>query len=105
MTMTQEHHHAAAPVVCDEELWTKPWVFCKNEPERCYGLIDKATWQDPVTRFGACSAIVAAHSQQNSTPTRLCTLSPQLANMCVKLARWSNEDIPFILCKAVGHPD
>jgi hypothetical protein len=105
MTMAQEHHHAAAPVVRDEELWTKPWVFCKNEPERCYGVIDKATWQDPGTRFGACSAIVAAHSQQNSTPTRLCTLSPQLANMCVKLARWSNEDIPFILCKAAGHPD
>jgi hypothetical protein len=105
MAMAQEHHHAAAPVVRDEEVWTEPWVFCRNEPERCYGVIDKATWQDPTTRFGACSAIIAAHSQQNSTPTRFCTLSPQLANLCVKLARWSNEDIPFILCKAAGHPD
>jgi hypothetical protein len=25
--------------------------------------------------------------------------------LCVKLARWSNEDIPFILCQAGGHPD
>jgi hypothetical protein len=105
MTMAQEHHHAAAPVVRDEELWTKPWVFCKNQPDRCYGVIDKATWQDPATRFDACRAIIATHSQQNSTPTRFCTLSPQLANLCVKLARWSNEDIPFILCKAAGHPD
>jgi hypothetical protein len=105
MTMAQEHHHAAAPVVRDEELWTKPWVFCKNQPDRCYGVIDKATWQDPGTRFDACKAIIATHSQQNSTPTRFCTLSPQLANLCVKLARWSNEDIPFILCKAAGHPD
>jgi hypothetical protein len=105
MTMAQEHHHASAPVVRDEELWTKPWVFCKNQPDRCYGVIDKATWQDPTTRFDACKAIIATHSQQNSTPTRFCTLSPQLANLCVKLARWSNEDIPFILCKAAGHPD
>ena len=105
MTLAQAHHHAAAPLVRDEELWTRPWVFCKNQPERCYGVIDKAVWQDPSTRFDACSAIIAAHSQQNSTPTRLCTLSPQLANLCVKLARWSNEDVPFILCKAAGHPE
>ena len=105
MTMAQEHHHAAAPVVRDEELWTRPWVFCKNQPDRCYGVIDRATWQDPSTRFDACKAVIATHSQQNSTPTRFCTLSPQLANLCVKLARWSNEDIPFILCKAAGHPD
>jgi len=105
MTMAREHHHAAAPVVRDEELWTKPWVFCKNQPDRCYGVIDRETWQDPATRFDACKAVIATHSQQNSTPTRFCTLSPQLANLCVKLARWSNEDIPFILCKAAGHPD
>jgi hypothetical protein len=43
MTMAQEHHHASAPVVRDEELWTKPWVFCKNQPDRCYGVIDKDT--------------------------------------------------------------
>ena len=23
----------------------------------------------------------------------------------MKLARWSNKDIPFMLCKAAGHPD
>jgi len=103
--MAQEHHHAAAPVVRDAELWTEPWVFCRNQPDRCSGVIDQSTWQDPATRFGACSAIIAAHSQQNSTPTRFCTLSPQLANLCVKLARWSVEDVPFILCKAAGHPD
>jgi len=105
MSMAQEHHHAAAPVVRDEEVWTKPWVFCNNQPDRCAGVIDKATWQNPDTRFDACKAIIATHSQQNSTPTRICTLSPQLANLCVKLAGWSNEDIPFILCKAAGHPD
>ena len=105
MTVAKEHHHASAPAVRDEELWTKPWVFCKNQPDRCYGVIDKATWQDPATRFDACKAIIATHSQQNSTPTKFCTLSPQLANLCVKLERWSVEDIPFILCKAAGHPD
>jgi hypothetical protein len=105
LRIAQEHHHAMAPVVRDDELWTKPWVFCRNQPDRCDGLIDKATWQDPDTRFDACRAIIATHSQQNSTPTRICTLSPQLSNLCVKLARWSNEDIPFILCKAAGHPD
>jgi hypothetical protein len=103
--IAREHHHAMAPVVRDEELWTKPWVFCSNQPDRCEGVIEKSTWQDPATRFDACQAIVAAHSQQNSTPTRICTLSPQLSNLCVKLARWSNEDVPFILCKAAGHPD
>ena len=105
MSTAQEHHHASAPVVRDEELWTKPWVFCKNQPDRCDGVIDKATWQNPDTRFDACKTIIATHAQQNSTPTRFCTLSPQLANLCVKLARWSNEDVPFILCKAAGHPD
>lgn len=105
MGIAQDHHHAMAPVVSDEELWTKPWVFCRNQPDRCAGVIDKATWQDPATRFDACKAIIAAHSQQNSTPTRFCTLSPQLANLCVKLERWSVEDIPYILCKAAGHPD
>ena len=104
-SMAQEHHHASAPVVRDEELWAQPWAFCSNQPDRCAGLIDKGTWQDPATRFGACSAVIAEHSQQNSTPTRFCTLSPQLASLCVKLARWSNEDVPFILCKAAGHPD
>ena len=104
MAVAQEHHHAAAPVVRDEELWAEPWVFCFNQPDRCAGVIDKSTWQDPLSRFGACSALIAAHSQQNSTPTRFCTLSPQLAGLCVKLARWSVEDVPFILCKAAGHP-
>jgi hypothetical protein len=103
--IARDHHHAMAPVVRDEELWAKPWVFCSNQPDRCDGVIDKSTWQDPATRFDACKAILATHSQQNSTPTRICTLSPQLSNLCVKLARWSNEDIPFILCKAAGHPD
>lgn len=105
MSVAREHHHAMAPVVRDEELWAKPWVFCSNQPDRCAGVIDKPTWQDPTTRFDACKAIVATHSQQNSTATRFCTLSPQLANLCVKLERWSVEDIPFILCKAAGHPD
>jgi len=105
LATAKQHHHATAPSVRDDELWAKPWVFCKNQPDRCYGLIDKRTWQDPDTRFDACRSIVADHSQQNSTPTRFCTLSPQLSNLCVKLARWSVEDIPFILCKAAGHPD
>jgi hypothetical protein len=43
VTMAQEHHHAAAPVVRDEGLWMQPWVFCKNQPERCYGVINRAT--------------------------------------------------------------
>ena len=105
LNLSRAHQHSTSPSVRDDDLWLRPWVFCKfnNGSATCHGSITKEEWKDPTRRAGACTREMLQGNQAENKPIRLCDLSEEMQALCVNLGTW-NSKIEYILCKAAGHP-
>ena len=104
LNLSISHQHSIPPTVHDDDLWNEPWVFCKrnNNLTSCAGVISKEEWVNPTLRSGACSREMINGNNEERKPIRLCDLSEEMQDLCVKLGTW-NSKIEYILCKAAGH--
>ena len=93
--------------ISDENLWTRPWVFCENasfcapNDASFENFITKEHWLDHTQRLQQCSTKMQQAPRTTQANVDFCLLTPQTTLLCEKLQEWKTRH-KQILCLAGG---